>query len=158
MSITKDPFDDKMNFKPSTPTPKEVDVAGLIMRLAEIDDELRSRGIDPLVKEKDRLRKMLKDYMLAHEVDKTYDETSNHEGVLMQRFSDTWDVDVFEKMLSPAQRARYITEVVAEGAVKDGVKNGDLSRGKLEAEGAVTKTPGTVALYVRERKEEEDGG
>lgn len=155
MSGVQDPFEDKMNKKASTPPPKEIDVAGLIMRLAEIDDELRSRGIDPLVKEKDRLRKILKDYMLAHEVDKTYDETSNHEGVLVQRFSDAWDVEAFAKMLSPSQLARYLTTVVAEAAVKDGVKNGDLSRGKLEAEGAVTKTPGSIALYVRERKEEE---
>jgi hypothetical protein len=133
-----------------------LDVGNVIRRLAEIEDELSRRGLDPLEKEKAKLRKALKDYMdrLASEVE--YDETSGWEAVLVQRFSDTWDVDAFKAVLTPQQRGRYIAETVSTGAVGDGIKNGDLSRGELEAGGAVTKKPGAKALYVRERKETDD--
>ena len=131
-----------------------LDVPGAIRRLAEIEDELSRRGIDPLEKEKARLRKALKEYMDAVASEAEYDETSNYEAVLVQRFSDAWDVDALKAMLNPQQRGRYIAESVSVGAVGDGLKNGDLSRGELEAGGAVAKRQGSKALYVRERKEE----
>ncbi len=159
----KDPFadkmavhDDKMSFKPSVAPPKDVDVSGIIRRLAEIENEIASRGIEDLLKEKEALRKALKDAMTRSESKEEYDETSNHEAVLMQRTKESWDVDILQALLSPAQRKRYIIKSVSEGAVKDGIKNGDLSRGELEAKGAVRKTPGSIALYVRERSKDQD--
>ncbi len=168
MNGVKDPFGDKltahddgtvegkMNHAHSKSTSPTIDIELVIRRLAEIEDEIASRGIESLLKEKDALRKALKNVMTLSESEKEYDETSNHEAVLVQRFKDSWDMPTFEKMLTPAQRKRYITKAVSEGAVADGIKNGDLSRGRLESEGAVAKTPGTVALYIRERKEEAD--
>ena len=145
--------DEKMDHAHNKTPPPEIDVAVIIRRLVEIDDELDSRGIDPLIKEKEALRKALKDAMVRSKSEREYDETSNHEAVLIQRFKDSWNLPVFEKMLTPGQRKRYIVKSISEGAVTDGVKNGDLSRGELEAKGAVNKTPGSLALYVRERKD-----
>ena len=167
MSDVRDPFGDKvtahddgtiegkMDHAHSKEPPKQVDFELLIRRLAEIEDEIKRRGIEDLLKEKDLLRKALKDAMARSKSEREYDETSNHEAVLVQRFKDSWDLPAFEKLLTPAQRKRYLVKSVSEDAVADGVKNGDLSRGNLETGGAVTKTLGTVALYVRERKEEE---
>ncbi len=165
----KDPFADKMtahddntikskmNHAHSKEPPKQVDFELLIRRLAEIEDEIASRGIEDLLEEKDRLREALKNAMKLGKSESEYDETSNHEAVLTQRFKESWDIGVLRALLSPAQRKRYIIDTIAEGAIKDGIKNGDLSRGELESKGAVRKTPGSVALYVRERKSENDG-
>ncbi len=144
--------DEKMDHAHSKTPPPEIDVAFIIRRLAEIDDELDSRGIDPLIKEKEVLRNALKYAMTRSKSKREYDETSNHEAVLMQRTKESWDVDILQALLSPAQRKRYIIKSVSEGAVKDGIKNGDLSRGELESKGAVRKTLGSIALCVRERK------
>ncbi len=165
MREVKDPFSEerqgagagfgKMDKAVAKEKGPDLDVSGAIRRPAEIEDELSRRGIDPLEKEKARLRKALKEYMDAAASEAEYDETSNHEAVLVQRFSDAWDVDALKAMLTPAQRGRYIAESVSVGAVGDGVKNGDLSRGELEAGGAVAKVPGAKALYVREKKDNE---
>ncbi len=149
-------IESKMNHAHSKEPPKQVNFELLIRRLAEIEDEIASRGIEDLLKEKEALRKALKDAMTRSESKEEYDETSNHEAVLMQRTKESWDVDILQALLSPAQRKRYIIKSVSEGAVKDGIKNGDLSRGELEAKGAVRKTPGSVALYVRERSKDQD--
>ena len=156
MKNVEDPFADKQNKVVAKEKPSEIDVGNIINRLAEIEDELSRRGIDPLIKEKDILRKTLKDYMTTCDSEMEYDEVSNHESVLVQRFKDSWSVPTFEDMLSPSQCIRYIEKSVAEGAVKDGIKNGDLSRAELEAKGAVVKKPGAKALYVRARKQEDD--
>ena len=164
MDDVQDPFADKvlahndstigskMNHAHSKEPLKQIDFELVIRRLAEIEDEIASRGIENLLKEKDLLRKALKDAMTRSESKEEYDETSNHEAVLMQRTKESWDVDILQALLSAAQRKRYIIKSVSEGAVKDGIKNGDLSRGELESKGAVRKTLGSVALYVRERK------
>ncbi len=146
----------KMDHAHSKNIPPPIDFELLIRRLAEIEDEIASRGIEDLLKEKDVLRKALKDAMTRSKSVEEYDETSNHEAVLMQRTKELWDVDILQALLSPAQRKRYIIKSVSEGAVKDGIKNGDLSRGELESKGAVRKTPGSVALYVRERSKDQD--
>ena len=130
----------------------EDDIAGMIRRIAEVDDELSSRGIDPLVKEKEELRKALKKYMLKHEIDTSFDETSGWEAVMTPRSHDVWDLDALSSSLSPAQRKRYIRKMLDETAVKGGIENGDLSRAQLEVKGAVRKEVGQKALYVRERK------
>ena len=145
-------IESKMNHVRSKESPKEIDFAYVIRRLAEIEDELKSRGANDLIDEKDKLRKALKKAMLDAKTINQYDETSNYEGVLVPQTSDVWDVNKFEKMLSPTQRKRYIEKAPIKDAVKDGIKSGDLSRGALEYKGAVTKVPGAPKLYVRERK------
>ncbi|KKL15719.1 hypothetical protein LCGC14_2502780 [marine sediment metagenome] len=150
-------IENKMNHAHAKSIPPPIDFERIIRRLAEIEDEIASRGIEDLLKEKEALRKALKDAMTRSKSEEEYDETSNHEAVLMQRTKESWDVDILQALLSPAQRKRYIIKSVSEGAVKDGIKNGDLSRGELESKGAVRKTPGSIALYVRERKSENDG-
>lgn len=147
----------KMDHAHSKEPPKQIDFEYVIRRLAEIEDELKSRGANELIEEKDMLRKALKKAMLDAETVNEYDETSNYEGVLVPQTSDVWNVNKFEKLLSPAQRKRYIEKAPIKDAVKDGIKSGDLSRGALEYKGAVRKAPGTPKLYVRERKDEIDG-
>ncbi|KKL25188.1 hypothetical protein LCGC14_2407840 [marine sediment metagenome] len=151
------PFDDKMNQKMSTPQLPELDFVKIIRRLAEIEDEIKSRGLDPLLKKKEELRELLKKHMLQDKRDVVYDETSNWEAVFVQRFEDVWNVNVLKKMLKPAQRARYIVEQVLPKGVTEGIKTGDLSRATLEKGGAVKRQPkGKPALYVKERKPEEE--
>ncbi|KKL68580.1 hypothetical protein LCGC14_2123590 [marine sediment metagenome] len=135
----------------------ELDFLKVVRRLAEIDDEIKSRGLDPLLKEKEELRELLKKHMLKDKRDEVYDETSNWEAVFVQRFEDSWNVSVLKKMLKPAQRARYIVEQVLPKGVAEGIKTGDLSRVILEKGGAVKRSPkGKPALYVREKKQEEE--
>jgi hypothetical protein len=149
--------DEKMDHAHSESIPPPIDFGSIIRRLAEIEDEIKSRGVEELIAEKEKLRDALKDAMKRAETRLEYDETSNHEAELVQRVKESWDLGILRALLSPAQRKRYIIDTIAEGAVKDGIKNGDLSRGELEAKGAVRKTPGSLALYVRERREGEDG-
>ena len=127
----------------------------LIRRVAEIEDELERRGADPLVKEMDTLKKTIKEHMLGEGLDEAYDEVSEYEAVIQQRSSETWHAPALKDILSPSQRKRYlvIQESVDTTAVAEGIKNGDLSRAELEYKGAVTRTPGAKALYVRRRKE-----
>lgn len=130
----------------------------IIRRLAEIKDELDSRGIDPLVKEQDDLKKKLKKIMITREVDSAYDETSNFEAVLIGRSSEKWDVGNFKKAVPGKKHARYIqvVESLDMAAVKEGLHNGDLTRARLEKWNAVKKMPTSVALYVRERKQDDE--
>ena len=157
-SDTDSPFDDDKDTSLLEGIAKELsgvdvdDIAGMIRRIAEVDDELSSRGVDPLVKEKEELRKALKKYMLKHEIDTSFDETSGWEAVMTPRSHDVWDMDAFSSLLSSAQKKRYIRRMIDETAAKEGIANGDLSRAQLEAKGAVRKEAGQKALYVRERK------
>lgn len=140
------PFDESPN----------TDLSGIIRRLAEIADELDSRGIDPLVKEQADLKAQLKEIMVSEGKDNVFDETSGWEAVLVPRTEEQWNLEKLKPLLKPAQRKRYLEEVINRVAVKDGIKNGDLSRPFLEKKGAVKKIPRSVALYVREKAEEED--
>ena len=157
-SDTDSPFDDDKDTSLLEGIAKELsgvdvdDIAGMIRRIAEVDDELSSRGVDPLVKEKEELRKTLKKYMLKHKIDTSFDETSGWEAVMIPRSYDVWDMDAFSSLLSPTQKKRYIRRMIDETAAKEGIANGDLSRAQLEAKGAVRKEAGQKALYVRERK------
>lgn len=152
---TDDPF---CCAKPPAPD-RPGELPAIIRRLAEIKDELDSRGIDPLVKEQDELKKELKKLMKERGVDSAYDETSNFEAVLVARSSEKWDVDNFKKAVGAKKQARYIqvVESLDLAKVQEGLHNGDLTRAKLEQHKAVTKTPTSVALYVRERKQDDDG-
>ena len=134
----------------------EVDaVTKMIQRVAEIEDELDRRGADPLLDEMKKLKERIKEKMLKDDVDEVFDEISEYEAVIQQRSSETWHAPALKDILSPSQRKRYlvIQENVDTTAVAEGIKNGDLSRAELEYKGAVTRTPGAKALYVRRRKE-----
>ena len=151
MSDTDSPFEELETIEPGRIT----DSTGhelIVRRLAEIEDELSSLGIEKLSKEKEDLRSQLKVFMVKNEVGTVYDETSNFEAVMTPRSHDVWDLDALSSSLSPTQRKRYIRKMLDETAVKEGLDNGDLSRAQLEAKGAVHKEVGQKALYVRERK------
>lgn len=147
---TDNPFEDDKIISISEP----VDI---VRRLAEIKDELASRGLDPLIKEEEELRKLLKDYMLSNQVDEVYDENSNYQAVFIQRYEDIWQVPILKKIISKTQRERYVEERVNLKGVQEGVKTGDLSRAVLEQKGAVKRqAKGKPALYVREKRQEDD--
>ncbi len=152
------PFDDeKLQNKVSNSPVPEIDLLKIVQRLAEIEDELARRELNPLLKEKEVLRKVLKDVMVDTKRDVVYDETSNQEAVLIQRFEDKWDIRIFKADLTIGQRARYLITQVLPKAIAEGIKIGELSRATLEKKGAVRKNPrGLPALYVRERKPEEE--
>ncbi len=154
-----DKLEDKMNHVHSESIPPPINIELVIRRLAEIEDEIKRRGIKELIDEGARLREVLKDEMKRAETRLAYDETSNHEATLVPRFKDVWDVDALKKMLPGRKWDRYIftTEMIAEDKVKEGIKIGDLKRDELEAEGAVVKVPTSLALYVREREDKTDG-
>ncbi len=142
------PFDDDISLATARPD----DLSGIVRRIAAIEDELDRRGADPLIKEKEELRKTLKQQMLASGDDKVFDEVSEWEAVITERSFDDWNVNRLEQVLTQSQLARYVKRMVDESAIKEGIKNGDLSRPTLEKAGAVKKQPGTKALYVRKRK------
>ncbi len=152
----KETLDEKMNHVHSKKIPPPINFELVIKRLAEIEDELVRRGANELIEEKKALRDALKDAMLAANTDMEYDETSNFEAAIVPRFKDEWDVDALKAMLKPNQ-GRYIVDAVDVAGIKEGIKIGDLSRGDLEAKGAVKKVPKDLALYVKEREEETDG-
>ncbi len=157
--MSNNPFEEPQTKVVQVDDELELDFLKVIQRLAEIDDEVKRRGLDPLLKEKEELRDLIKEHMLKSKRDEVYDETSNWEAIFVQRFEDVWNVGVLKKMLKPAQRARYIIEQVLPKGVAEGIKTGDLSRATLEKGGAVAKRPkGKPALYTRERKPEEDAG
>ena len=152
-----DKIEDKMNHAHSKKIPPPINFERVLQRLAEIEDELERRGVNELIEEKKTLREALKAAMIGDNTDREYDEVSNFEATLVPRFKDEWDVDVLQDILNAAQHARY-TELTADAAaIKAGIKTGDLSRGNLEAKGAVKKVPKDLALYVQEREEETDG-
>jgi len=152
------PFDDEYDEdQEEFEVESELDFQKVVRRLAEIEDELKSRELDPLLKEKEELRNLLKEHMIKDKRTTVYDETSNWEGVLTPRFEDLWNVEALKKMLKPVQRTYYIAEQVLPKEVAEGIKIGDLSRATLEKNGAVKRKPkGKPALYLRTRKQEEE--
>ena len=134
---------------------KALAVVAMILRVAEIEDELERRGADSLIDEMAGLKKQIKETMIEEGVEEVYEETSGYEAVLQQRTSEAWDLFNLKRMLSPAKQQRYIVveESIDHSAVAEGLKNGDLSRAELEYKGAVRKVPGSKALYVRRRKD-----
>jgi hypothetical protein len=164
--MSDNPFDDldipELNKQISPHKDLTIDrAAKMINRLAAIEDELARRGNDALLKEKKKLREQLKKLMLDQEVNLTYDETSNFEGVLSQRHEDTWDLNRFKESVPKSKFKRYIqiipkTEQLDVAAVVEGVKNGDLSLAQLTVDGAFTRTPTSKALYVKEREDDSE--
>ncbi len=165
MEEVKNPFDDLDIPEPVREVEDDdtlVDTAAqIINRLVAIEDELERRGNDVLLKEKKKLRDKLKKLMLDNEVNLTYDETSNFEGKLAQRHTDTWDFDKFKNTVPKTKHKRY-TRVIPRheeldiNAVIEGVKIGDLSLAQLTVDGVFSRTPTTKALYVAEREEDID--
>lgn len=137
------------------PTPsKRKGIGEMILRIAEIDDELERRGVDPLIDEMASLKKSIKEAMIERGIEEAYEETSGYEAVLQQRTSELWSIAELKDLLNPSQLKRYIVvqESIDSSAVAEGLKNGDLSRAELEYKGAVRKVPGQKALYIRRRK------
>ena len=122
----------------------------LIRRVAEIEDELASRGLKELVTELETVRDELKTAMMEQQLDKSFDETSGYGASLSVRRRDTFHKGPLTEFfrLSPKRQERYLRGVDVE-AMKEGLANGDLSRAKLEQVGAVTKEPYSVALTVK---------
>lgn len=125
-----------------------------IRRIAEIEDELNSRGIKELRDEQETLKKQVKAELLNKEQTRVFDEVSGYEAVIQSRKEDSWDVDKFKSVLTNSQTARYIVEWPDFKAIEEGLANGDLSRAKLESSGAVEKVAKTVALYIRKVQDE----
>ena len=135
----------------------KLDINIAIRRCAAIEDELKSIGANKLINEREGIKHNIKEFLIDEhsQGESFYDEVSNWEAVSQLRTKDEWDVDKFRVELSPTQQARYITLQIDPTAIKEGISNGDLSRAKLESVGAITKTPYSFALYVRERKIED---
>ena len=129
----------------------------MVRRCAEIEDELKSIGAKKLIDEREGIKHNIKEFLIDEhsQGESFYDEVSNWEAVSQLRTKDEWDVEKLSLELSSNQQIRYITLQIDQTAIKEGISNGDLSRAKLESVGAVTKTPYSFALYVRERKIED---
>lgn len=133
------------------------DLATAIRRVAAIDDEFKSRELDPLAKELEELKKTIKEHMLERKLKEAFDETSEWEAVFVPRHEDIWNIKTLKKVLTKTQRERCIEERVIVTRIKEGIASGDLSRAKLEQKGAVKRQQkGKPALYVRRRKEDDD--
>lgn len=162
--MVKDPFEDLEITEPVVEATKDTDLFGQlskkINRLAEIEDELDSRGNDDLLKEQKKLKAEVKKLMLSNDLNFAYDEASNYEGVLSQRHTDTWDEEKFKTSVPKKKHKRYFRvipkhEELDVVAVIEGVKNGDLSLAQLTVDGAFAREPTNKALYVREREKDD---
>ncbi len=124
-----------------------------VNRYAAVKDELVRLGAEKLLSELEDIHTKVKESMYDGGPSMVYDETSNWEASFSApRSSDVWDLEKFRKALKPAQRKRYIVDAISPGAVKDGFANGDLTRARLEKQGAVRKEFGSRSLSIRERK------
>lgn len=130
---------------------------GLVQRLAEIEDELNSRGIVELLKEKDTLRTELKDAMIAAEELEIYDEVSGYEAKLQPSTTVSYDIPRLKSALIPAHVKLVIRETVDGKKLEELIRMGVTTRTHLEKAGAVGKTLKSVSLIVKQRKVEVDG-
>jgi len=133
----------------------EMSTAEKVRRIAEIEDELASRGADPLLDELAEIKAEIKEEMVESDTDVAFDETSGWEAVVVWRASDKWDLAKLQEAVGDKYE-RYTKTTVDTAKVKNGIKRGDLRRPVLEAAGVVKRGKPTPALYVRERVEEED--
>jgi len=129
-------------------------IEGYARRLAEIEDELESRGCNALLDEKELIRTELKKLMAMEQQLEYKDEETGYVATATPSYRDVWDTNKLEKALTKTQRSLCIIRSVDTRAVAQLVKVGALSRATLETVGAVTKQLITVSLRFGKPKEE----
>lgn len=129
-------------------TPSRQDPAELITRIFDIRGELERGGANKLLAELEELKDELKGLMLRDKLDRVVDEESGEVAEIQVRTRDSWDQLRLERLLTPAQRERYLRAIDVK-AIENGCKIGDLSRAKLEVSKAVRRLPYSTALVFR---------
>ena len=138
------------------PTEQEYGLSSAVRRLAEIDDELRTRGILELTTERDKIRTELKEHMIATEQLECFDETSGYEARLQASTNTEYDVERLKGALMPAHFKLVVKETVDGKALADLIRMGVTTQTHLERCGVIGKTLRSVSLIVRPRKEQEE--
>jgi len=128
----------------------------LLNRLAQIEDELKSRGLVDLLKEKETLRTTLKDAMIAEELLTVIDEASGYEAKLSPSTSEVYDPVILRTALLPGHAQLVIKETVDGKALESLIRMGVTTRTTLEKMGAISKKLKSVSLLVRPHKEAEE--
>ena len=142
-----------MDRKESAPPPFDLGVA--LREIAAIDDELTRMDTSKLTKRREELKAKIKTAMIGQQRERAVDEVSGYTAELQVRTSEQWDLEAFKRSvgLKLAKRFVCIQEFLDQDAIKTGVKQGTLSRAQLEVDGAVTKTLGSIALFVKPPKD-----
>jgi len=126
---------------------------GLIQELADIAKELAKRGVDPLVTREQEIRALLKAHMLDAHLDRVPDPKTMLAARLQFGFSDIYDPEVLEPLLTKAQKKKCLVLGVDGPAVKKLVETGVLDYDVLIEQGALTRKSRSPGLYIDRMKE-----
>lgn len=126
---------------------------GLIQELAQIAKELAKRGVDPLVTREQEIRATLKAHMLDCHLDRVPDPKTMLAARLQFGFSDIYDLEALEPLLTKAQQKKCLVVGVDGSAVKKLVETGVLEYDELVEKGALTRKPRSPGLYIDRMKE-----
>lgn len=129
------------------------DVAAMVRRLAEIQDELLRRGCNALLDEEKKLREALKDQMIAEECDRVFDEVSGATAKLSPVTEDIYRIELLKLNIPAALIPQVIVAAVDADALKEAIRIGAVSRARLEKVGAITKGLKYLMLRVTAAKE-----
>lgn len=115
-------------------------IAGIIQRLAEIDNELESRGANALLKEKDHLRDLLKDQLTREGRLDFVDEVSGMQAIITDTHQDEWDADKLVACLPrPELALEVIVNTVDGKRVRELIKEGAIAESELVEKGALRR-------------------
>lgn len=121
---------------------------GLIQELADVRKKLAKRGVDPLVEREQEIRQALKERMAEAGLERVPDPKTMLAARLTTSYSEIYDAEVLEPLLTPAQRKRCLVTVVDAPVVKKLVETGALDFETLVKEGAVTRKLRAKSLYI----------
>lgn len=121
----------------------------LVRRLAEIDDELESRGANALIAEKEAIRERVKDCMADADTLTFTEEISGYVARITPSYTDTWDLQKLVMALPRPEMADEALKTVADAdKLKEWMRDGSISRLAMERAGALIRKLRSRALSV----------
>lgn len=112
----------------------------LIREIVSLDEEI-GRVSKPLTKRRDEARKMLKDAMTEAKIAEVIDEVSGYRALIRQTTSEAYVPEKLLPLLSKEQADKVIdtTVYVNADAMKELIDAGELTRSRLQQEGALVR-------------------
>ena len=115
-------------------------ITSLIGEIVSLDEEI-ARVSKPLTERREAARKLLKDAMTDADMAEAIDEDSGYRALIRQTASDEYVADKLLPLLRPEQRERVVdtTVLIKADVIKEMVTAGELTRSRLEQEGALVR-------------------
>ncbi len=112
----------------------------LIREIVSLDEEI-GRVSKPLTKRRDEARKLLKDAMTEANMAEAIDEESGYRALIRHTTSEAYVPEKLLPLLSKEQGEKVIdtTVYVNADAMKELINAGELTRSRLEQEGALVR-------------------